>query len=203
MDNSALRLNERKPLQKTSLILLMGVPASGKTTMAKEILKRIWAIYLDNNFIADAFFSNTRTDPQYLDLRRNLYDVLYRITEENLMVANSVLLDVPHVTHMQDDKWRVAISERAARCGANLIVIRCFCSEETLHRRISARAEERDRWKLENWPEFVRREPLRVPIPFPHLEIDTEESVEGNAVLATRYILQQSGLASGTKDAVS
>src|SRR5229473_148807 len=103
MDSSTAELSSRNPLERLSLVLLMGVAGSGKTTLATEILRSAWLVYLDNNFIADAFYSKTRTDPDYLKLRKNLYDILYRITEENLRVGNSVLLDVPHVTHIQNE----------------------------------------------------------------------------------------------------
>jgi predicted kinase len=191
MDHSITGFSKRNILERLTLVLLMGVPGSGKTTLANEILKGIWLVYLDNNFIADAFFLKTRTDPEYLSLRKNLYDVLYRVADENLRVCNSVLLDAPHVTQMQDEDWRKFISHLASRNKAELAVIRCFCSEKTLHRRITERAEMRDHWKLENWPEFLRREPLKVPIPFPHLEIDTDESLESNTKKITRFLFQK------------
>ena len=133
------------------LILVMGVPGSGKTTLAKQLLSSLACMYLDNNFIADAFFKDTRTDSDYKTLRPRLYDVLYRITEENLAVGNSVLLDVPHVTHVQSAEWRNYIDSIVERHAARLIVLRCWCKEFVLKQRIASRGEERDVWKLEHW----------------------------------------------------
>jgi len=171
----------------------MGVPASGKTTLAKALLDRFVCVYLDNNFIADAFFSETRTDPQYIKLRLRLYDVLYRIAEENLQVGNTVLLDVPHVTHVRDAQWCSFIQSLADRSGARLIVVRCRCSEESLKERLEARGEPRDDWKLSNWREFMRREPLDVPIPFEHLDVDTDYAPADAAALACSYIRTRLG----------
>ncbi len=123
----------------------MGVAGSGKTTLAKEILRRLCAVYLDNNHIVDAFFPDTRTGRAYEKLRPNFYRVLYNIAEENLKTGNSVLLDVPHVKEMQILKWRRFIKSLAARTNSKLVVIRCRCSEKTLRARLKSRGETRDR----------------------------------------------------------
>jgi predicted kinase len=179
-------------LGNTTLILIMGVPASGKTTLAKEILKRINAVYLDNNFLADAFFASTRKAPSYRRLRQGLYRALYRITEENLLVRNSVLLDVPHVTHMRDPEWRDFLVDIARRTSAELAIVRCLCSESTLRERIQNRGEGRDQWKLHNWAKFMAQEPIDVQVPLPHLDLDTEEDFASNVARAVRYIRQAS-----------
>jgi len=175
-------------LDRPTLILVMGVPASGKTTLSKEILKRIGAVYLDNNFLADAFFPSTRTDPKYRELRPALYRALYRITEENLLIGNSVLLDVPHVTQMQDLRWRESLSDLVRRTSASLVIVRCLCSESTLRQRIKDRGEKRDQWKLDHWGEFMAQEPIEIEIPFQHIDINTEEEARGNAARVVQYI---------------
>jgi predicted kinase len=184
------RKPDRVHLDPTSLVLLMGVAGTGKTTLANALLKRLWAVYLDNNFIADAFFPNTRMDTRYLQLRSNLYSVLYRIAQENLRVGNTVLLDVPHVKEMLDPTWRAWLPEFATTNYAALRIIRCFTSENVLHQRIRDRAEPRDDWKLRHWEEFLEKEPLFPPIPFDHLDVDTSAGdIEGHAARAIEYLL--------------
>jgi predicted kinase len=182
---------DRMHLVPTSLVLLMGVAGTGKTTLAKALLKRIWAVYLDNNFIADAFFPETRTDTSYLQLRGKFYSALYRITQENLRVGNTVLLDVPHVKEMLDPAWRAWLVEFVTSNHAALRIVRCFTSEDVLGQRIRNRRVPRDDWKLRNWEEFLEKEPLFAPIPFDHLDLDTSTGdIEGNAARAIEYLFQ-------------
>src|SRR5512132_1941271 len=110
----------------------MGVAGSGKTTLARSMVQRISAVYLDNNHIADVFFPSTRQGAYYNKLRPYFYRILYTIAEENLRLGESVLLDVPHIKEVQTRDWRDQIKALARRTRARLIAIRCFCSEATL-----------------------------------------------------------------------
>ena len=182
----------RRPPRKTSLILIMGVAGSGKTTLAAEILRRVWAVYLDNNHVVDAFFPHTRIGRDYQRLRPRFYQTLYTIAEVNLKAGNSVLLDAPHVKEMQDSKWRASIKSLASRAKAKIVIIRCFCSEAVLRSRLQARGEARDRWKLAHWEAFLRQQPVKVRLTFPHLDLDTEKNLPANVSTAVRYILSSS-----------
>ncbi len=178
----------KRRLLQPSLILIMGVAGSGKTTLAREILRRIWAVYLDNNQIVDAFFPRTRTGQAYEKMRPNFYKALYTITEENLKLGMSVLLDVPHIKEVQTKEWRNFIKRLVKRTKAKAVIIRCLCSEKTLHSRISSRGEERDRWKLDHWNDFLKQQPVNAPIPFHHLDINTEKRPLQNVNAAIRHI---------------
>jgi predicted kinase len=182
----------KRRLSQPCLIRLVGVAGSGKTTLAKEILRRLWAVYLDNNHIADAFFSHTRNGQAYEKLRPCFYQALYTIVEENLRTGNSVLLDVPHVKEMQIPEWRRFIKSLAVRTKSRLIVIRCRCSETVLRARLQSRGEERDRWKLAHWNEFLSQQPPAITPGFPYLDIDTEKDLATNVKSALRYVKAQS-----------
>jgi predicted kinase len=167
----------------------MGVAGSGKTTLSREILRQICAVYLDNNHIADAFFPSARIGRNYDKLRPGFYTALYTIVEENLKLGNSVLLDVPHVKEMQNPEWLQFIRIVAARTKAKIIVIRCFCSERVLRARLQSRGEKRDRWKLTHWREFLSQQPIQLSLPLHHLDINTEKNPEANVKAAVRYIM--------------
>src|SRR5919106_1162997 len=155
----------------------MGVAGSGKTTLSREILRRLQAVYLDNNHIADAFFPDTRRGFKYEKLRPRFYKALYAVTEANLRFGNSVLLDVPHVKEVQIPQWRYFVKGLATRTKSQLVIIRCLCSEKLLHSLICARREKRDRWKLAHWKEFLSEQPIKTDVPFRHLDIDTGKNL--------------------------
>ncbi len=169
----------------------MGVAGAGKSTLARTVVRRLRAVYLDNNHIVDAFFPDTRNGQQYQKLRPKLYKALYRIAEENLKCGNSVVLDVPHIKEVQTREWQDSIKNLARRTKAKLIAIRCICSPAVLRERLRTRAERRDEWKLKHWKKFLVQQPIEVPIPFAHLNIDTETSPVKNADIAVQYIRRQ------------
>ncbi len=192
-------LQPKDPPETLTLLLVMGSPCTGKTTLAKGILQSLQFVYLDNNFVADAFFQNTRTRPDYLAARPRLYNVLYRIAEENLKVANSVLLDVPHVRQVQTESWRKFIVDLATEYQAALSIVACRCSEETLRMRMTSRGEKRDRWKLDNWSQFLSQEPIDVRIDMPHIVVDTDQPMEANLARALSHIRKFAAGSSGTR----
>ena len=179
----------RQTPRRVCLVLVMGVAGSGKTTLARKILRRVGATYLDNNHIVDAFFPDTRSGRSYNRLRPHFYRALYNIVEENLRIGNSVLLDVPHVKEMQNSDWRGFIQKLARRARAKLVVIRCICSEQTLRARLRSRAETRDRSKLIRWKRFLAEQPINVVLPVRHLDVNTEKSSALALGCAVQYIL--------------
>jgi predicted kinase len=181
----------KRHLSQPCLILIMGVAGSGKTTLARAILRHLCAVYLDNNHIVNAFFLHTRNGPAYEKLRPCFYQVLYTITEENLKTGNSVLLDVPHVKEMQMPRWRRFIKSLAVRTKSRLIVIRCRCSEKVLRTRLQSRGEKRDRWKLDHWEEFLTQQPIDITPAFSYVDIDTEKGLSKNVKAAVRDITKQ------------
>ncbi len=187
----------KKSLDHHTLILVMGVAGSGKTTIARALLDRIWAVYLDNNFVADSFFPETRTAPEYLRVRPKLYQVLYEIAEENLQVGNSVVLGAPHIKEVQCTWWHQLLDGLLSRTGSARAIIRCFCTENTLRQRLQHRGAARDIWKLTHWEEFLLQEPPLIEIPFEHININTEEPIDGNVERALGYLAAVSGRDSG------
>ena len=167
---------------------MTGVAGSGKTTLAGQVLRRLCAVYLDNNHVVDPFFPQTRAGKRSEQMRPGFYRALYTIAAENLRLGNSVLLDVPHIKEVQSKTWISLIRRIAERNHAKLVIIRCACNEQTLRDRLIKRSEPRDGSKLTRWKEFLITQPIRVPISVPHLEIDTEKSLSRNTTEVLRYI---------------
>jgi predicted kinase len=172
-----------------SLILVIGAAGSGKTTFAQHLVPKLGCVYLNTDPIADVLFPGDRDSPAYMAANPGIYRALYDIAFANLRVGNSVLLDAPHVAQMRDPEWHAWISEETDRFSARLRIIRCFSDEGTTKARLQARGNARDADKLANWPDFMRDEPLRSPIPLPHIEIDTRKDMNQNLALAIDYLV--------------
>ncbi len=165
--------SNRPPPRRPSLVLVVGAAGTGKTTLAGLLLSRLQLVYLDNNFLADAFYPRTRRGRAYMQVRPKLYAALYRVVEENLAAGNSVLLAAPHVRQSADSKWRADLAGMLDRTRARLCVICCRCPEHVQRERLETRNEPRDHWKLAHWAEHAAAEPVDFAVPFAHLSVLT------------------------------
>lgn len=178
----------RRVLARTFLVLLTGVAGAGKSTIARALLACLHAVYLDNNFIADAFFAEIRHGSEYLRIRPRLYKALYRITDENLRVGNSVILDAPHIRQARSQIWYSSMLSMTEEAGAKLLIIRCVAPEQVIKARLEARGEPRDKWKLEHWEAHLRSQPIAGHLPYPHLDLMTHRPVEQTVHESLQYI---------------
>ena len=182
----------RQILSQTSLVLVMGRPGTGKSTLCKGLLKQISAAYVDIDSVAEVFRQYIR-NVSALKIANLTLRLIYRTAEQNLMHEGSVLLDLPFVHEMTVQERRQGLQDLAERTGARLIVIHCKCSDRELKRRLNVRRSLQDLAKLENWSAFLRREPPDVTVPFDHLSIDTEADAADNVRRALEYVRECAG----------
>ena len=133
----------RKILSQTSLILVMGRPGTGKSTLCRALLKQISVTYLDIDSVSDVLRQYIRnvSSRKIANLTLRL---IYRLNEQNLQNQASVLLDLPFVHEMTLQERRRGLQALARRSGAALIIIHCACSDRELKHRMSARATTQD-----------------------------------------------------------
>jgi predicted kinase len=176
-----------------ALVMVVGVPGSGKTVLAKALARMLSpAAYISKDLIQNAFTAGERaTDPQYSMVKGPAYRILLDFADLQLSLGKTPVIDAPFsINHWRADEladWLPPFREVAVRHGALLKIIRCLpASEEQLESRLRERNLTRDRWKLENWTEFLRREPLRFPIPHDDVfEVVTDAPAD---VLAARVL---------------
>jgi uncharacterized protein len=165
-----------EPPAKPLLIVSMGLPASGKSTLARGLAGRLGAIHLSSDFTRkhlvglrpnvhriDAFeggiYTRTMSRRTYASMRKQATRWLRR--------GRSVVLDA---TFGQPAE-RAALRHLARRLGVRTYFIVCRADEATLKDRLAARMTEPDATsdaRLEIWPAlragFV--EPTETPIDF-------------------------------------
>lgn len=98
----------------TRLVLLCGLPASGKTTLARQLAPKIRAIRLDK----DQWTTQLGLDVWDDEFRVRLEQQLWALTQELLGQGQSVILEWGHWARVERDEKRLAA--RALGVGVEL-----------------------------------------------------------------------------------
>ena len=159
---------------KPTLILIGGGAASGKSRISIELAQLISnAVLLDKDSLfgvwVDALLythgrPTDRDCTVYWDYIRPLeYKCLERLAYDHLQLGKVVVIDAPLRPELNDPAWVDRINCACQALGAKLIAVWVEVSPECAHQRMRQRSESRDKWKLENWNEFVRRQSYSAP----------------------------------------
>jgi predicted kinase len=98
----------------TRLVLICGLPASGKTTLARQLARKIPAVRLDK----DQWTTDLGHDVWDDEFRVRLERQLWALTEELLVQGQSVILEWGHWARAERDEKRLAA--RALGVGVEL-----------------------------------------------------------------------------------
>jgi predicted kinase len=98
----------------TRLVLICGLPASGKSTLARQLAAKIPAIRLDK----DGWATQLGADPWDEAFRARLERQLWVLSQELLALGQSVILEWGHWTRVERDEKR--LRARALGVGVEL-----------------------------------------------------------------------------------
>jgi predicted kinase len=151
--------------------IVVGVPASGKTTLALELARSLdSAAYLSKDMLQSPFTGTERVEGStYSLISRPTFQTLVNFTDIQLSLGKIPVIDAPFsINHWRGDSlsdWITPFRTVAEKRNARLAVIRCVPpGEDALRARIEKRNLPRDGWKLEHWQAFLEREPMDFPI---------------------------------------
>jgi predicted kinase len=120
------------------LIILSGLPGSGKSSIGRELARAIRAVYLRIDSIEAAMAGEADAG----------YRVAYAVAEDNLRLGLTVIADSVNPIAITRAAWRSV----AERVGVRAVEVEMRCSDAGEHRR---RIEERG-WP--SWQEVLDRE---------------------------------------------
>ena len=131
------------------LIALGGLPAVGKSALARSLARRIGAVHLRIDTIEQAMRNaglNVSGPEGYLAARD--------LAEDNLRIGHTVIVDSVNPVATTRDYWR----ETAARLMVQLVEIQVVCSDKHQHRqRVESRITDIPGLVLPTWQQVLDR----------------------------------------------
>ncbi|MGR6923857.1 AAA family ATPase [[Actinomadura] parvosata] len=147
------------------LIVIGGLPATGKTTLSRLLAGRLGAVHVRIDTIEQAIVrSGLASQP----LGPAGYAVGYALAEDHLRQGFTVIAESVNPLAVTRDAWR----EVGVRAGVRVAEVEVTCSDRDEHRhRVTSRSIDIPDLRLPEWSEVVGRE--YEPWDRDHITVDT------------------------------
>jgi predicted kinase len=143
-----MRPMARRSIPFRMLIILGGLPGSGKTTLARELARGLGAVHVRIDSI-EAVLRGAVTE-----MNDTGYRVAYAVAEDNLGLGRTVIADSVNPLAVTRAAW----VDVAKRSGVPAVEIEIVCSDQGEHRRrVEARTADINGLRLPTWSEVVER----------------------------------------------
>lgn len=147
------------------LIVFAGLPAAGKSSIARELSRRTGAFWLRIDSMDQAIWASG-TAP--VDLRDWTYRAAQAVAADNLRLGRDVIGDCVNDWKEARDGWQAA----GAGAGAEVLWVEIVCSDAAEHRRrVETRVSDVPGLVLPDWQAVTTRD--YHPWDREHLTIDT------------------------------
>ena len=158
------------------LIVVGGLPATGKSTVASALVRRTGFTFVRVDRIEQAIIGSAELRPPLGPVG---YAVAYDVAGEQLRHGVSVVAECVNPLTVTRDAWRRV----AAGHGARLVEVELICTNLAAHReRVRTREVDIPGLKLPDWQQIASRE--YEPWDRDHLVIDTATRTPAAAVAA-------------------
>ena len=162
------------------LIMVCGLPGTGKTTLAKAVAERIGAVHISSDTVRMKMLKE-RTYSE--EEKERVYDFMLEEAEKELRKGKKVVLDATF--------YRKKLREKAREtAGSGFFIVECVTHENLLKERIFSRKESESEADFEVYKK-VKTE--FEPVEEEHLAVDTSMALERQVELVEKYISEQHG----------
>jgi predicted kinase len=162
-----------------TLVVLGGLPATGKSTVAAELQQRARFAYVRIDTIEQALRESGELRSG--DPNESGYRVGYAVARDLLRAGNRVLVECVNPIEITRRAWR----DVAASSGADILEIELFCADAATHqRRVETRVIDIPGFELPQW-EAVR---TRVYEPWPGAQLRLDTTALSPAAAAERIV---------------
>ena len=136
-------------LNQPVLYIFSGLPASGKSTLAKLLAEKTGAMYVRIDTVEQGL-----RDLCCFKVEGEGYRLSYRIIKDNLELGISCISDSCNPIELTRNEWQ----EVAESVGTRFVNIEVSCSDSDEHeRRVNARQSEVESLKLPDWQQVENR----------------------------------------------
>jgi shikimate kinase len=177
---------------KNKLILLGGMPASGKTTIGKKISAQLKIPFLDKDTLCDIYtnfiveretYPNDRSSDLYTKKLRNIeYEILFHVAMEQVSLGLCPILVAPFSTEFKDVEKMKALAAHLKSVNTNysLESVLLYASPEKVKKQIKDRNRQEDSKKIELWESYIKDKiefQERAKLIVKHVVSDTEPEI--------------------------
>jgi predicted kinase len=156
-----------RPMTSQKLVVLAGLPGSGKSTVADGLSRQLSIPVLSVDPIEAAMWRGGLTRDQ---TGIAAYEVAIALAGEQLRLGHSVIADAVNPVEAPRAAWR----NLAARHRAELKIIECVCADEAIHRRrVEARIRGIEGMREVTWARVLERRAGYEPWTDDRLVLDT------------------------------
>ncbi len=173
------------------LVLICGLSASGKSTLARELGRRLGMAVINSDIVRKVIAGKRGHDAAPLNqgiyspaMTAKTYASMARQAERQILLGQGAILDATFVRKAQREK----MAQLAAKQKVPIFLIHCFATDELTCRRLAARAAEGRDVSDGRWEIYLNQktayEPLDEILSTQRLDLDTALPVEdlGRAV---------------------
>jgi predicted kinase len=131
------------------LIVLSGLPGTGKTTIARELARVMDAVHLRIDSIEQVLRDAG------IDVEGEGYAVAGAVAGDNLRLGRTVIADCVNPWQLTRDTWR----DVARRAGVSALEVEVVCSDRAEHRRrVETREPDLAGHRVPSWQEVLDRD---------------------------------------------
>lgn len=172
----------RRPRPK--LIVLAGLPGTGKSTLARDFAERSGGVWLRVDLIEAAVLASGI--PRSFETGLAAYAVARDVARDHLRLGRAVVIDAVNGVEPARTMWR----ELARECDADRYVVELRCSDPVEHRRrVETRGQPTPPLPAPSWEEVVGRE--YVPWTEPVLALESEDPPERLVLRILEFVARE------------